>query len=93
LIAMTTLVSAQSTVCRAADMTSQILIENVAQYTTATTSPQTSVRDSLRLTSVPANQVTLVTHEPTCRKARDAYTAALPPGASPFSGRGGVIAA
>jgi hypothetical protein len=83
--------SAQSTVCRGADLTSQILIENVAQYTSASTSPQTSVRDSLRLPSVPANQVTLVTHELTCVKARDAYNAALPRGTSPFSGRVYVI--
>jgi hypothetical protein len=63
------------TVCRQADTLSAKMIGELARYSSTTDRHDAVVRDSLRLPSVPANQVQLVTQESVCKKANAAYQA------------------
>jgi hypothetical protein len=62
-------------VCRPADSTSAILVAHLANYASATSGGEKTVRDSLHLPLTQASQVKLVTQETVCKKARDAYAA------------------
>ena len=85
-------VGAQS-VCHPADSTSALFVSHMARYASATTGGTKTVRDSLRIPYTPVNQVTLVTQEAVCKKARDAYIAdRAGKGAGGSSGRVYVLA-
>lgn len=77
------------TVCRSPDSTSTRFRDEIVRYTTAQLSPDDAiVRDSARLPAVSAGQVTWVTTESVCKKARTTYQQRLTGhGGTPFSGR------
>ena len=76
------------TVCRPADTQTATLQLDVGRYSAATAGDEKIVRDSLRLPFVPQNQITVVSQEATCRKAKDALQSALAnTGNNTFSGR------
>lgn len=80
-------------VCQGPDSTSAFFISYMARYASATEGRAKAVRDSLRIPYTPANQVTLVTQEAVCKKARDAYVAdRAGKGAGGSSGRVYVLA-
>ena len=60
-------------VCLPADSTSAILVQHLANYASATDAPAAAMRNSLGIPHTPANEVTLVSQESVCKKARDAY--------------------
>jgi hypothetical protein len=83
--------SAQS-VCRPADEASALLIKEMGRYSSATNGDDRVVRDSLRLPSVPASELALVTSESVCKKANATYQTTLGGlGGTPFSGRVYVV--
>ena len=79
-------------VCRPADQTSAHLINELGHFSSATTGDNKVVRDTLRLPLVPAANLTLVTSETVCKKARTTYQSTLGGlGGTPFSGRVHVV--
>lgn len=76
------------TVCRPADTQTASLKLDVGRYSSATAGEEKIMRDSLRLPLVPANQITGVTQEATCRKANAALQSLFAnTGNNTFSGR------
>jgi hypothetical protein len=86
-------VDAQS-MCRPADQMSAILIQWLGFYTSATTGQNLAARAFLKLPLVPADQLSLVTQDATCRKANTTYEAAAnASGGTGLSGRLWVVEA
>ena len=81
----------QTSACRGADSTGAQLIYDLSMYTTATESTFVAARDSLRLPSVPASQIALVTTSSICSKVASAYGANVSGPASRLSGRVYVV--
>jgi hypothetical protein len=79
-------------VCRPADQTSDDLIKELGQFSSATAGDNKIVRDSLRIPLVPAANLTLITSETVCKKARTTYQSTLGGlGGTPFSGQVYVV--
>ena len=64
-------------VCKAADATSAHLIQYLTGIATGTDVPYTTMRDSLHVPAVAANQISLITQENTCKKAAATYDARI----------------
>ena len=67
------------------------MITQLARFSSTTDRHDAVVRDSLRLPSVPANQVQLVTTESVCKKANAAYQASNSSYGTGFSGKVYVV--
>lgn len=81
-------------VCRSADEVGTRFRGHIARYSSAAIKGDAQVRDSLRLASSSAANVTLVTSESVCKKANATYQAELGGvGGSPFSGKVYVVKA
>lgn len=62
--------------CRPGDSRSATLIQWLGMKSSATTGPELADRTILKLPLVPANQLSLVTQDVSCRKAKTTYEAA-----------------
>jgi hypothetical protein len=68
---------AQAQICRPTDEMSEQLRYHLGQYSSPTSADKAIVKDSLKLGSADPKQITLVTSETSCEKARDAYNQRL----------------
>src|ERR1700741_4373905 len=90
-LALSVDLAAQS-VCRAADHQSDVMISIATRYATATAnSGETVVRDSLRIPSVPAKEISLVTSNAICSALNTAYQSDLAGVGSGFTGHVYVV--
>lgn len=81
--------------CRPLDRDGKQFQYHIGLYASATGSdPKAAIRDSVKLGSVPASQVVLITQATVCRKANGAYRRFLAgTGGPPFSGQVYVLRA
>jgi hypothetical protein len=79
-------------VCRTADANTALLISFLGRYSSATAGDDPASRDLLKLPSAPVSQLSVVTQDATCRKAKATYEAvATAEGGTGLSGRVYVI--